>query len=170
MPKTYKLMMLGEIGVGKTSIVRRLVFNKFDADYKATIGVDIYTYQMQVDEAGGIDVELAIWDIDGDLGDSLFNHVYIQGSSGALVVGDAARPSTQQTMIRFGTQFQDVMPGRPLAFVLNKIDLINEGDHLDVSAFARHSAVPLAKTSAKTGENIVPVFSSLTREIIKREL
>ena len=43
-PMILKILLLGEIGVGKTSIARRLVFNSFGDSYKATIGVDIYTY------------------------------------------------------------------------------------------------------------------------------
>jgi GTPase SAR1 family protein len=46
-----KIMLLGEIGVGKSSIARRLVFDRFEGDYKPTIGVDVYSYD--VDDGAG---------------------------------------------------------------------------------------------------------------------
>ena len=42
-----KIMLLGEIGVGKSSIAQRLVFNRFGTDYKPTLGVDVYTYEIE---------------------------------------------------------------------------------------------------------------------------
>ena len=45
-----KVMLLGEIGVGKSSLVKRLVFDRFETDYKPTLGVDVYRYEVP---AGG---------------------------------------------------------------------------------------------------------------------
>jgi len=170
MSQIYKIMMLGEIGVGKTSIVRRLVLGKFDADYKATLGVDIYTYTLDSGDFASIPVELAIWDIDGDIGESIFGHIYIQGASGALVVGDAARPSTHQSMVNVSQQFQAYLPGRPLSLVLNKMDLVPAPDALDLAPLERTGNAPLETTSAKTGENVVRAFYGLTKEVIGRGL
>jgi len=163
-------MMLGEIGVGKTSIVRRLVLGKFDSNYKATLGVDIYTYTLDFGDFADIPIELAIWDIDGDIGESIFGHIYIQGASGALVVGDAARTSTHQSMVNVSQQFQAYLPGRPLSLVLNKMDLVPDADALDLTTLERTSNAPLETTSAKTGENVVRAFYDLTKEVIGRGL
>lgn len=165
MSQSYKIMMLGEIGVGKTSIVRRLVLGKFDANYKATLGVDIYTYTLDSDDFAEIPVELVIWDIDGDIGENIFGHVYIQGASGALVVGDATRPSTHHSMVNVGHQFQQYLPGRPLMLVLNKMDLVPDPDTLDPAFLERMGKAPLETTSAKTGENVARAFHNLTKEV-----
>lgn len=162
--------MLGEIGVGKTSIVRRLVLGKFQADYKATLGVDIYTYTVNFGYFSEKPIDLTIWDIDGDIGDSIFGHVYIQGASGALIIGDAARPSTYRSMVETGRQFQDYLPGRPLILVLNKLDLVPGPDTIDLSPFERTGNAPLETTSAKTGENVVRAFHTLTKEMVGRGL
>ncbi|MFW6024509.1 MAG: Rab family GTPase [Dichotomicrobium sp.] len=170
MPASCKIMMLGEIGVGKTSIVRRLVLGKFDANYKATLGVDMYTYTLDSGDFADRPVELVIWDIDGDIGENIFGHVYIQGASGALVVGDATRPSTHPSMVTVGQQFQEYLPGRPLMLVLNKMDLVPDPDALDAALLERTGKAPLETTSAKTGENVARAFHNLTKEVMRRGL
>ncbi len=59
-----KIMLLGEIGVGKTSIARRLVFGKFGDVYKATIGVDLYRYEV-VPSPADEPFHFLVWDTDG---------------------------------------------------------------------------------------------------------
>jgi Ras-related protein Rab-5C len=58
-----KIMLLGEIGVGKSSIARRLVFDRFEGDYKPTIGVDVYSYDVEPGPAGPQPpIKFIIWD------------------------------------------------------------------------------------------------------------
>lgn len=164
-------MLLGDIGVGKTSLARRLVLGRFDGDYKATIGVDIYNYELSLDgEAGDSRVELVIWDIDGDLGETVFRHIYIRGASAALVIGDAARPSTQETMIRLADRFQDELPGRPLAFVVNKMDLVAAPGTFELPEALASPVIPCIRTSAKSGLNVEAAFRSLAGIILERGL
>ena len=91
MSASAKVMLLGDIGVGKSSLARRLVFDRFEADYKSTIGVDILTHDLAL--AGG-PLRLILWDTDGDFGAGIFESVYLSGASGAVIVADASRPAT----------------------------------------------------------------------------
>ena len=61
-----KIMLLGDIGVGKSSIVQRLVFDRFNMVYKPTIGVDVYRYEVPA-SPGREAMSLIVWDTDGDL-------------------------------------------------------------------------------------------------------
>ncbi len=83
-----KIMILGAIGVGKTSLANRLAFERFETSYKATIGVDIYTTTVLL-PGKTKPTQLTLWDTDGDFGMAIFRTVYIKGASGALIVGDA---------------------------------------------------------------------------------
>ena len=164
-------MLLGDIGVGKTSLARRLVLGHFDANYKATIGVDIYNHELTVPKAAGDHhVELVIWDIDGDFGETIFRHVYIRGASAALVIGDAARPSTQETMIRLADRFEDELPGRPVAFVVNKMDLVEASGAFELPEALVSSPIPCVRTSAKSGLNVETAFRNLAGTILERGL
>lgn len=163
--------MLGDIGVGKTSIVRRFVLNKFDTQYKATIGVDIYTHNIEVhirneDQS----IKLVIWDIDGDFDDSIFNHIYTKGANGALIIGDASRTHTYDSMLRLEEGFKEQLPGRPVALVLNKTDLAPQGYERDLPKAFIKPQMPFILTSAKTGENVETAFKILSEMIALREL
>ncbi|MGH1352062.1 MAG: Rab family GTPase [Methyloligellaceae bacterium] len=169
MELTQKVMLLGDIGVGKTSIARRLVFNRFESQYKATIGVDIYTHDIDIPDQNHT-IKLAIWDIDGDFDDSVFNHIYTKGASSALVIGDASRPHTQTSMQRLAEGFSERLPGRPIAFALNKMDLAPEDYKMNLPEAFLKPQMPFMLTSAKTGENINSIFFYLAETTFLRNL
>ena len=106
-----KIMLLGEIGVGKSSIARRLVFDKFEMQYTPTIGVDVYRYIVPVPEGGTHN--LIVWDTDGNYAEAIFRHVYMRQASAALVVADIARPETMCTQRSSRRDFASRCPGVP---------------------------------------------------------
>lgn len=166
-----KLLLLGEIGVGKTSLVRRLTLDAMPTDYKPTTGVAIYTYVRPVPGADGHErmVEFAIWDTDGNFGQSIFRHNYSQGAAGALIVGDVARSNSLDKMVALAQGFQEAMPGRPFAFVANKADLVAERLDSMLPALLRDERHTPHWTSALTGEGVEPAFAAAGRIIIRRE-
>jgi small GTP-binding protein len=162
-----KIMLLGDIGVGKSSIARRLVFDQFEETYKPTLGVDIYTYEIPPSTADSSDgAKFIIWDTDGNFGDSILSLVYIRQAAGALVVGDVSRPATLQSMIELGSRFLEAMPGRYCAFLINKSDMTDA----DLPASVVLSSIPSIRTSAKTGENIQHAFLTAADAIRRRGL
>ncbi len=165
-----KVLLLGEIGVGKTSLAQRLLFDHFDTNYKSTIGVDLYKYDIDVPGEAGGPVSLVLWDTDGNWGESLFRHVYVKGASAAVIVGDAARRATQDTMLALAAGFGDALPGRPITLVLNKIDLLPETGEADVPAELQEAPFPFFKTSAKSGAHVHDAFVGTTQAILRRGL
>lgn len=171
MQKVYKVMLLGDIGVGKTSLVRRLVFNCFEHDYKATIGVDVYTHDFTLQTSGSpVPARELIWDIDGDFGESIFKQIYIKGATAALVIGDCSRKATLASVITLAQTFQEEFPGRPVILVANKIDLVSDDDRSKLVAPLKVLGLPILKTSAKTGTNVRHSFESLAGMACEREL
>ena len=163
-------MLLGEIGVGKTSLAQRLLFDRFDADYKSTIGVDLYKYDIDIPGEAGGPVSLVLWDTDGNWGESIFRHVYVKGASAALIVGDVARRSTLDTMLSLATGFESALPGRPITLVINKMDLIPDTDAMDVPPALQEGSRPIFNTSAKSGSNVLDAFVGTTQAILRRGL
>ncbi len=167
-----KLVLLGEMAVGKTSIVRRLVLDRFDGNYKGTLGHDIFVYPLSdLGSARDQNLELVIWDTDGGLGASAFHlDAAVKGSSAVIVVGDVTRPQTLTTMALLCTQCDTHLPGRPVYLLLNKVDLLDTGTGYDIPAALRTSAHDIRKTSAKSGENIKETFVDAANTILRRGL
>lgn len=165
-----KVMLLGEIGVGKTSLIRRMVLGRFEQDYKPTFGVDLYRVPI-LDAGPGRDqeVELVVWDTDGNFGESIFRHVYIKGASGALIIGDLARRPTLDTMLTLAEGFRDALPGRQMVLVANKSDLVPEGEDNDVPQAMKDPRLPLVRTSAKSGSHVQDAFTHIASAILRRE-
>ena len=142
-----KVMLLGDIGVGKTSLAKRFVFDKFDADYKTTIGVDVLTHDVDLGpECENARLRMVLWDTDGDFGSRIFETVYLAGASGAIVVADATRPATLVKMAALARRFDEAFPGRHVLRIVNKIDLA--APRVEAEGFQPGEAV---FTSAKTG-------------------
>ena len=166
MTPSAKVMLLGEIGVGKSSLARRFVFDKFEGEYKSTIGVDILSHEIALED--GRPLKLMLWDTDGDFGARIFETVYIKGASGALIVSDATRPATLAKAARLAADFAEAFPGRPTRVIVNKIDLAD----MESGAFAGAGLAPgdVVRTSARTGEGVGALFQSMGADIFRRGL
>lgn len=159
-------MMLGDIGVGKSSVARRMVFGRFEADYKTTIGVDIMTYEFVLPpDCDNCPVKLIIWDTDGEFGQRIFDTAYIGGASGAIVVSDATRPTTVVKMNGLVASCHERLPGRPIRAIVNKVDLAPLIDDTVVPGLADGS---VTATSAKTGDGVAELFQSLGTDLWRR--
>ncbi len=162
-----KIMLLGEIGVGKSSIARRLVFDRFDPDYKPTLGVDVYSYEMApCHPQPGPAPRFVIWDTDGNFGDSVLSLVYIKQAAAALIVGDLTRSATLQTMVKLGRNFMEAMPGRYCGLLMNKSDMAD--DLAELPPEVMQCSIPALRTSAKTGENVENAFQRAADAIRRR--
>ncbi len=167
MIQSVKIMLLGDIAVGKTSLAKRLVFNRFDADYKTTIGVNVLSHEVKLGEGGDSDaMRLVIWDTDGDFSHAIFGTTYVVGASGAVVVGDASRPATIEKMSSLVEAFESRFPGRPVCAVLNKIDLA--APNVDFAGSASFKIREFVRASALTGEGVAEMFISMAQSIRRR--
>lgn len=163
-----KVLMLGDIGVGKTSISRRLSFGHFGDSYKATIGVDIYSYDVKP-EPEGAPFKFLVWDTDGSHGESIFRQYFARQAQAAMIVADITRPSTVESMLNLGRLYEDVMPGRYYAYILNKADLEEDPAVTEIRQRVEATKVPLFRTSALSGANVAEAFHAAAVEIIKLE-
>ena len=163
-----KIMILGAVGVGKTSLIKRFVRKSFDGAYKTTIGVDIQTCEISVDaDVKTQIVKLMLWDTDGDFGQRIFDTAYVKGASGAVVVADASRPPTLAKLNNLAHAFDENFPGRPLRAVVNKIDLV-DAQALDLKASGMN-ADEILLTSAKSGAGVEELFASIATDIARRQ-
>src|SRR5919202_3718030 len=115
MPVTIskKICMIGDFGVGKTSLIRRFVDRQFSDQYLSTVGVKISRKSLElqsVKQTGKIDLQLLIWDLEGHTKFKAIAPSYLQGASGALIVADVTRLETIERLSEHVNLFSSVNP------------------------------------------------------------
>ncbi|MFX1521753.1 MAG: Rab family GTPase [Promethearchaeota archaeon] len=164
----FKIIAIGDIAVGKTSIVTRYVDDKFDPKYQATIGVAHALKRLVINKQM---ITLSIWDTGGqEVFDYIRTH-YFAGANGALIVYDVTRNASFNHLDRWFNDVYKNCGDIPVILVGNKIDLTDE---LVISAeqgeqYAHQKDVTFYETSAKTGENIVDVMEELAKTIFSEK-
>ena len=165
--KTYKILVLGDFGVGKTSLIRRYVLDEFSDDYRATIGVHLYKHEDTLADADPPrPVSLVVWDIEGAPMPDERTRRYLVGASGTVIVGDSSRPDPFAAMEETAAMVEAALPGRPICFALNKRDLVSGHDPERTSEMSRRYDAPVHETSALTGDRVSPMFRALARAIL----
>ena len=167
--KTYKIVVLGDFGVGKTSLIRRYVLDEFSDEYRATLGVHLYKHADTLVEEG-VEISLVVWDIEGAPLPSGQTQRYVVGASGAVIVGDMTRDDPFSAMWSAADMFEEALPGRPLCLALNKSDIAETDSPETVARMKRRYDCSAFETSALTGDCVTPMFHALARSILARGL
>ena len=157
------MILVGNFGVGKTSLTRQFVYQKFADEYLTTLGVKI---DKKVMSMGEIDVNLIIWDIAGEISQSKVPKSYYLGANGVIYVFDLTRPSTFRHIKEDLDYIQQLLPNVPYILAGNKKDLLTEEELKNTI-----TELPLPCeyfTSARTGESVEKMFQDLTKKIINR--
>lgn len=168
-----KICLLGDSSVGKTSLMRKYVYNTFDDSYIATIGTKTVKKELAVEYFGKeLNLTLMIWDILGQKEYQRVQSMSFRGTSGALVVCDITRPESLQSLHDYWVpELIKVAGNIPMVFLANKCDLVGkEGfDESDLSRLASEFGGYYMLTSAKTGENVENAFITLGKGLVGRK-
>ncbi len=167
-----KLCLLGDGGVGKTSLIRRFVFNEFDERYLYTLGTNVSKKEVFLDETdeGAIMASLMIWDIMGQRSFMpLLQGSYFEGANGGLAVCDVSRGDTLESLRSWINAMQSVAGIVPLVILVNKSDLLSEREiaEEDALALGEEFDAPVHFTSAKTGESVEESFKEIALQILQ---
>ena len=178
--KTYKnkIVLLGDEAVGKTSLIRRFVTNKFDDKYLTTVGTKVSKKALLLENGQGTQVGqiLMIWDIMGQKGFRNIEKDTLRGVTGAILVWDISRPETLASLKEYWIPcLFKAAPGIPIVVLTNKIDLLSniKNDRLEFSIIdnfqnvAKQYKASGYMTSALTGENVEEAFREMGKILIK---
>lgn len=169
-----KICLVGDFGVGKTSLIRRFVERQFSDQYLSTVGVKISrkTLELEILELEKkLSLQLLIWDLEGHTKFKGIAPTYLQGSSGAIVVADVSRIETLERIPEHIQLFTSVNPKSSAIVALNKSDLIDE-EKLQKLVQLIHNqelkqVIGLYTTSAKTGLFVDEIFQKLAYKILE---
>ena len=157
----HKLVFLGDIYVGKTSIINRFMYDSFDTNYQATIGIDFLSKTLYLDDRT---VRLQLWDTAGQERFRSLIPNYIRDSSVAVIVFDI---TNKQTFVNCDKWVEDVKNERGNDVVI--VFVGNKNDRTDERAVTTEEASVKAKsfdaiyieTSAKNGDNVKQLFKQI---------
>jgi len=169
-----KVVLIGDEGVGKTSLVRRFVQSAFDDRYLRTVGVVIHK-RIILQPVDGVPhvASLTVWDVIGrDDFVGRYREAYFLGTAGVLAVCDLTRPETLEGLGRWLERVRGVAGDVPAIVLANKRDLdaYMRLEESDLLAFCEVSGLPYLETSAKTGENVDVAFGKLAEMGIRRAI
>lgn len=160
----FKIVVIGDPSVGKTSVIRRFSENKFSKSYLPTIGAD---FNLKVIELPNAQVIMTVWDIGGhDRFDSI-RTFYYSGAHGGIIAFDLTRKDTLESVKQWG---EDILKGAgekiPIIIMANKADLkdsiaVNDAE---IEAIAKELNMPYFKTSAKSGLNVQEAFHKMAKD------
>jgi len=164
----YKVIVIGDPAVGKTSLLTKFATNKFEEKYLPTVGVNILKEIINLEEQ--IVVNLMFWDVAGQPQFYMLHRPYFNGADAMILIFDITRSSTFSNINNwYSTAVKYGLSGIPRILIGNKIDL--KDDRKIIMPMAEHLSeklnAPYFETSALTGDNVKLIFHKIAELVYK---
>jgi len=161
----FKVVLIGDSGVGKSNLLSRFTRNEFSLESKSTIGVEFATRSIRVDDKV---VKAQIWDTAGQERYRAITSAYYRGAVGALVVYDVTRHVTFENVERWLKELRDHTDANIVIMLVgNKSDLrhLREVPTEEAKEFAEKNKLSFIETSALDSSNVELAFQNILTEI-----
>jgi len=166
---TFKILTIGESGVGKTCVLRRFVENKFLKNHLATIGIDFKTKTININNQ---EIKLKIWDTAGQERFRNITTQYYKGADGIVLVYDVTDEASYEKIREWMEQILSNTQSEEISLVLlgNKCDMEPRTVTEEMgNKLAKELNITYYETSALTGQGIKEAFEGLSRNIMKKK-
>ena len=154
----FKITIVGDGNVGKTSLIRRYCEGKFEISRAATIGVD---FQTKVVHLPSGNVKLSIWDLAGQDHFKPVRRGFYGGSRATALVFDVTNPTSFYNLERWRQEVVEAKAVPNFLLVGNKIDRYHDKDAIPADLYAAYINAPYLSTSALNAEGVEELFSAL---------
>ncbi len=163
----FKIVVIGDGAVGKTSLIARFAEKTFQAEYKPTLGTNIVIKELKLDNNS---VKLLLWDIAGQAKWRDVRHLYYKGAQGCILVFDCTRATTFESIPAWFKDLIKFSGDIPRILLANKIDLTDirkiSKDQAQESADELNAAY--FETSAKDGTQVNDAFEKISSKILQK--
>jgi len=161
----YKIVLIGDSGVGKSNLLSRFTRNQFNMESKMTIGVEFATRSIQTD---GKTIKAQIWDTAGQEKFRAITSAYYRGAVGAIIVYDIAKHSTYTNVLTWLQELKNhADPNLVIMMVGNKSDLrhLRDVQTEEAESLAETNQLSFIETSALDTTNVETAFHNILTEI-----
>ena len=155
-----KVVIAGDGGAGKTSLIRRYCTGMFEESRVMTIGVD---FQVKIVEVDGRAIKLSIWDIAGQERFGSFRDTFYRGAQAVALVYDVTDILSMKNLLNWHREIAKVASRAAFCVVGTKIDLHRVVPREHAEAWARRMKFPYLETSSKSAEGVDEFFTTLAR-------
>ena len=166
---TYKILLLGDASVGKTSFTKRYCYNIFNPSERLTIGVD---FHVKLIELQNKKIKLQIWDVGGEERFRFLLPTYCLGANAAFLLYDITRPQTLDNISEWVNIVRQKGGEIPIMLVGSKIDLGEEQREITrefgIQIAEKHKMNSFGEISSKTGQNVTKTFEVLTELTLEK--
>ena len=165
---TFKIMLLGEPGVEKTTLAQKYCLDIFNPSEKLSIGIDFYVKTIELD---GKTIKLQIWDVGGEERFRFLLSTYCLGANAAMIIYDITNSKTLDQITEWTKIVREKASDIPIMLIGNNID------SEEFSELKREEGIEIAKKynlssyceiSTKTGQNVEKSFESLTEFLMSQ--
>lgn len=163
----FKVVLIGDSGVGKSNLLSRFTRNEFSLESKSTIGVEFATRSISVD---GKTIKAQIWDTAGQERYRAITSAYYRGAVGALLVYDITRHVTFENVERWLKELKDHTDSNIVVMLVgNKSDLrhLRAVSEDDSQSFAEREGLYFMETSALESTNVENAFKQILTQIYR---
>ncbi|CDS07587.1 hypothetical protein LRAMOSA01536 [Lichtheimia ramosa] len=158
----FKLVLIGDSGVGKSNLLSRFTTNEFNLESKSTIGVEFATKNIQIDNHT---IKAQIWDTSGQERYRAITGAYYRGAVGALVVYDITRQQSFQNVMHWLKELRDHASTEIVIMLIgNKVDLAETSRAVSIDeggALAEQEGFLFMETSALDATNVDKAFETV---------
>lgn len=167
----FKVVLIGDSGVGKTNLLSRFTRNEFNHDSRTTIGVEFSTRTLTVD---GRPVKAQIWDTAGLERYRAITSAYYRGAVGALLVYDITKHQTYDSVERWLKELYDHADASIMVMLVgNKCDLSESSREVpaeEAKMYADNNGLLFLETSALDSTNVEVAFETILKDVYKKIL
>jgi small GTP-binding protein len=160
----YKILVIGDDHVGKTSLIRRAIVGAMDAPLPTSTA-----FQSKLVTVGSETVKLLVWDMGDQSRFWEIRETFYKTAHAAVLVYDVTSPSSFFNLMHWRDETQSSVPLIPTFVAGNKIDLVNVVPPEEVQGWSRSLGMRFLLTSAKTGEQVEPLFQALAEAAINEQ-
>ncbi|MFO8020562.1 MAG: Rab family GTPase [Promethearchaeia archaeon] len=161
----FKITIIGDGAVGKTSLIKKYTQGTFQKDYIRTLGAQFSKYE---EDINGDNVKLFLWDIAGQSEFEFMRGTFFKGSKAAIIVFSHTDEESYMHISEWHDEFMKHCGDQPAVLFGNKIDLVDEeelNDERVQSIVDKRDFLGYYKTSAKTGEGVFKAFRSIIEKL-----